>query len=259
MQVGLSPPHQFGRSFGIPSERCQRRAQERDGYGHVDQHAHLFANRGFVGLDQGARERLFSVLEQRFSRLEAAGVECCDYLCEGQSWARAHHILGKCCEPPPERLALTSTEDLLTVLLNQPSCPHGFACCQGMAHRITDQSILLVPGSGLSMQFRHPLGIDGLQAGEEQIGKEMMVAIPVALLIERDQEQVGSFQVFQHLLSIVAIGERITQWATELLKNRGLEEESSHIVGLSLKYLLSQVIENVAMATPELLNKPCRI
>jgi hypothetical protein len=87
----------------------------------------------------------------------------------------------------------------------------------------------------------------------------MVVAVPVALLVERHQEQVGSFQLFQHLLAIAATGKPIAQRAAELLEHRGLQQEASHIAGLLLEHLLGQVVKDVAVAAREPLNEPRRI
>src|SRR4029453_18877680 len=96
-----------------------------------------------------------------------------------------------------------------------------------------------------AVQLWHPLWIGLLQASEEQVGEEMVVAVPVALLVERHQEQVGSFQGVQHLLAIAAAGEHIAKWAAESLENRGLEQEASHLVRLLLEHLLGQVVKDV--------------
>ena len=79
----------------------------------------------------------------------------------------------------------------------------------------------------------------------------MVVAVPVALLVERRQEQVGTFQILQHLLAIAPSGKRIAERAAELLENRRLEQKISHVFRLSLEHLLSQVVQHVAVHARE--------
>jgi hypothetical protein len=66
-----------------------------------------------------------------------------------------------------------------------------------VADRLLGQPVGLEPGRRGPVQFRHPFGPLLVQAGAEQIGEQLVVAPPAAVLVERLQEQVGLFDLPQ--------------------------------------------------------------
>ena len=66
----------------------------------------------------------------------------------------------------------------------------------------------------------------------------MVVAIPPATVIQRDQEQVSSLQRLQHGLAAPLPGDRIAQWAAQPLQDGGLLQELLDMLGLALEHLL---------------------
>ena len=47
----------------------------------------------------------------------------------------------------------------------------------------------------------------------QQIGKEMVIAVPTPLVVQWDDEQVGLFEIFQGLLAVFLTSEGIAQGA----------------------------------------------
>jgi hypothetical protein len=55
-------------------------------------------------------------------------------------------------------------------------------------------TVALVPGARPAVQFGHTLEPLLQQAGMQHVRKEMVVAIPASVVVERDHEQVRSLQ-----------------------------------------------------------------
>ena len=83
-----------------------------------------------------------------------------------------------------------------------------------MANRIGWQIVLLVPLARPLMQDRYSIGLLLHQACLQNIGEEMVIAIPLALVIERNDEQVATLQGLQHSEAIFLPGDGIAQRTT---------------------------------------------
>ena len=82
---------------------------------------------------------------------------------------------------------------------------------QRMADRFVPQGILLVPPARPVMQLRHGLGLLVCQVRAEHICEEMVIAIPLATVVERDQEQIGPVDRLEHGLASVLLGDGVAQ------------------------------------------------
>lgn len=51
------------------------------------------------------------------------------------------------------------------------------------------------------MEHWHEVRLCGRQASAQDVTEEVVVAVPLAPVVERDDEQVGPLQPFEHLLS----------------------------------------------------------
>jgi hypothetical protein len=56
---------------------------------------------------------------------------------------------------------------------------------------------LPMPGRGPPVQGRHQRRLAGGELQAEQLGEQVVVAIPLASVVERHQEQVGALQLLQ--------------------------------------------------------------
>ena len=61
----------------------------------------------------------------------------------------------------------------------------------------------------------------------------MVVAIPPAVVVKGNEEQVPSIQGLQHGLAIFLAGQGIAQRAAQPAQDGGLEQEAADIVGLA--------------------------
>ncbi len=77
-----------------------------------------------------------------------------------------------------------------------------------MPHGIVDQPTARGPGGGPPVQPGHPLGAPLLPlAHPQQVGEQAVVAVPAALPVQGNQEQVGPLEVLEQLLAVRAAGD----------------------------------------------------
>jgi hypothetical protein len=137
------------------------------------------------------------------------------------------------------------------VPFDQPGRPIGVAGGQGMVDGVVAQPVLLTPAGCSPVQLGHPLRVGLPEAGLQQVGEQVVVAPPAALLVQGDQEQVGPLNPLQQLLAVVAATHCVTQRARQPLQHRGLQQELNNVVGLAGQDLLGQVVEDEAVAAAE--------
>ncbi len=61
-----------------------------------------------------------------------------------------------------------------------------------LGHRVGHRTMMLVPLAGAPVQSRYQIALLLHQMRGENLGKEMVVAIPVALVIQRNYKEVAS-------------------------------------------------------------------
>ena len=100
-----------------------------------------------------------------------------------------------------------------------------------------------------------------MQALAQQIGKEMMIAVPAPLVVQRHDEQVGVFDIRQDFFAGTRGREQngITQRAAQALKNRCAQQKSLDAFGLLLQHFFNQVVQHEMVAAGERLDEACGV
>jgi len=168
-----------------------------------------------------------------------------------EPWPRPHQVFGQRLEPGAQGRRLTQYEERSGALRHQAHGALVVRSGQGMPHSFGDPLMLLEPRCCPLMQPLHLLGSSLAQAFLQELRKERMVAIPLALLVEGHQKEVVPFRLLKQRLRLAAAGHRRTQWGTEPLEQRGLEQEALHGFWLAAQHLLGQEVNQVAMAAAE--------
>ena len=76
----------------------------------------------------------------------------------------------------------------------------------------------------------------------------MVVPEPTPLLIQGNDEQVGTLQCFECLLTIILASERVAQGASQTVKNRSLQEKHLELFVLPVEHLLEQIVRHMPVA-----------
>ncbi|WP_419875124.1 hypothetical protein [Candidatus Pristimantibacillus sp. PTI5] len=89
----------------------------------------------------------------------------------------------------------------------------------------------------------------------ENLGKEVMIAIPAALVIQWNDKEVASLKGIQLYAAFLLTGDGIAQRTMQPVENGGLKQEASDMVGLTLQDLFNQIVHNVPILSCECTNK----
>src|SRR5919202_1781538 len=86
---------------------------------------------------------------------------------------------------------------------------------KGMADRLGPLAVPFVPFARAPVEIGNLIGPLVREVRAKNIGKQMVVAIPPTVVIERHYEQVASIQSRQHGLAIILTGDGIAQRAAQ--------------------------------------------
>src|SRR5512141_1237550 len=76
---------------------------------------------------------------------------------------------------------------------------------KGMFDRFVQEAMCRVPLTGRTLKRGHALRLGLVQPDLQEVAKEMMIAIPIALLVEGNHKQVRFFQLFENFLTARAL------------------------------------------------------
>ena len=117
----------------------------------------------------------------------------------------------------------------------------------------------LVPLAGALVQQRNLLRLLAEQARPQHVGEQVVVAVPLPPVVQRDDEQVGALQGHDHLATVGAAGDGVTQRSGEPVQNRGLQQEAANRVRLVRQHFLDQVVDEVPVVAGEPGDEAARI
>ena len=122
---------------------------------------------------------------------------------------------------------------------------------QRVPDRLVGQVVALVPLAGALVQQRDLLRLLAEQARPQHVGEQVVVAVPLPPIVQRDDEQVGALQGRDHLAAVVAAGDGVTQRSGEPVENRRLQQEAANRIRLMRQHLLDQIVDEVPVVAGE--------
>src|SRR5215212_324278 len=125
----------------------------------------------------------------------------------------------------------------------------------GLPDRPLEVASTLQPHARPFAQGGHQVGLAARELVEQQLGEEMVVAVPLSLLVQRNHEQVGAGELAQESARTLPTRDRIAQRASHRPQDRGLEQKLPYILGESSQNLLSQEGDDVAVAAAKRLDE----
>src|SRR5581483_645246 len=131
--------------------------------------------------------------------------------------------------------------------------------CECMIDCFGNKSMAFEPGTCTLMQGWWQVRISLGKAKAQCLCEEVMVAIPGALIVQRQQKEIGQFKLLQHGLAVVLANDSITERPIQTVKYGSLQQERADMLRLLMEYFFRQVIYDVAMASGEGRNKTGRI
>ena len=105
------------------------------------------------------------------------------------------------------------------------------------------------------MQLAYPAWSFGCQPRPQRVGEQVVIAIPLPLLIEWNDEYVAAIEGLKRCAAVVSSGEPVAKLPLQLVQHRGGDQELAGLLALASEHLLDEVVQNKSMATTERINK----
>src|SRR5215218_340055 len=125
----------------------------------------------------------------------------------------------------------------------------------GLPDRPLKVACTLQPPARPFAQGGHQVGLAAPELVEQQLGEEMVVAVPLSLLVQRNHEQVGAGELAQESARTLPTRDRIAQRASHRPQYRGLEQKLPNLLSESSQNFLSQETDDVAVAAAKRLDE----
>ena len=108
-----------------------------------------------------------------------------------------------------------------------------------------------MPGECPPVKRRHKARFAVLELDSQQLGKEMVEAIPLASIVERQEEEVRSRERGQQFAGAFLFDHRITQRAAQPFEDRGTKHQGLHRRVVCFEHLVDEEIDDIAVPAPE--------
>lgn len=119
--------------------------------------------------------------------------------------------------------------------------------CQRVLERRLRHPVGLVPRRRALVELRDLARVArACELVLQERGEEMVIPIPVADVVERDEEEVRRVELLQHRLAVASLQNRIAQGRTETREDRRREQELADVRPLAVEHLIREVVEHVA-------------
>jgi hypothetical protein len=86
-----------------------------------------------------------------------------------------------------------------------------------------DLAVVLAPAASTLVQEGDGFPLLLVQARPEDVDEQVVVPLPLALVVQREEEQVGALQPCQRRVSVVAAGDGVAQGPGEPVEDGGAE------------------------------------
>ena len=112
-------------------------------------------------------------------------------------------------------------------------------------------AVLGVPGAGPPVQRNRGIRIFFEETRAEYVGEEVVIPIPLAPIVERNDEQVLPIQCFECRLASGCPRHRVAQRSLEPVEDGRLQHEAPHGFGLAVQHLAREVVDDETVVTGE--------
>src|SRR5215204_6098265 len=161
------------------------------------------------------------------------------------------HLFGQRLEPPFHGRRLAGGHVFVPMARDQQSDTLIVRGYDGLPNRPLEVASTLQPLVRPSAQRRHEIGPAAHELVEQQLGEEMMVTVPLALLVQGYYEQVGASERAQEPSGTLPARHRVAKGTLHRPQDRGFDQKLPHFLGEASQDLLSQQTDYVTVGAPE--------
>ena len=146
---------------------------------------------------------------------------------EGEAAVSSEHVSGEQLDPFPQGFLAALSDQDPSLAVDELGAAVGFAGGDVVADGVAGHAVLGEPIGGSAVAGA---GIAaGLQA--EPVGEQMVIAEPLAPMVERDDEQVQPIELVEPVLGILDTGDGLAQAGVEPIEDRGGVQEVMQVSG----------------------------
>ena len=196
-------------------------------------------------------QRPFRVVEPTSDRVEVPGDHQHPAVEDAEHGASPDHVVGERVEPAEDRPVLPVASHRGQRQLHQVRRAVEVPGSQCVPDRVLRQVVVLVPVAGAPVQHRDQVGVLAEHAGAEHVGEQVVVAGPLPLVVEGDNEEVGSIETLEHHAAVGPSRDGVAQRSGEPVEDGGVQQELADVLGLVLQHLVEQVVQDEAVAAGE--------
>ena len=109
----------------------------------------------------------------------------------------------------------------------------------------------VVPVARPQVQPAHVGGPLVVEVGAQHVGEQVVVPVPLAVRVERDDEQVLPLQRLQRRPSARPAGHRVAQRPGQPVEHRGVEQEPAHALRQPVEHLVAEVVDDEPVVAGE--------
>jgi hypothetical protein len=171
----------------------------------------------------------------------------------------ARHLGGKGVEQRADRGHGAAEDELELVVGEQSGGVEPVAAGLGVADRLHDVPVLLVPACRGHVEAADERRVEAPQLQAQKIAEQRVVAEPRAPDVERGHEHVGALELVQDALGARTARQRVGQWAADALEYRRAQQQVAHLGRLPLEHLGQQIARDRALGTAELADEGLRV
>src|SRR5688500_10367484 len=113
-----------------------------------------------------------------------------------------------------------------------------------MPDGIFEMVVRCVPVAGSLVQGWDLVRVVGKEARAENVGEQVVVAVPGAVRVERNEEEVAALEVLEHAGAVGTAGDGVAERTGEPVEHSGAEQEVADLARLSGKDLVGQVVDD---------------
>ena len=196
-------------------------------------------------------QRTFGVIESGFERVEVAGDH--EHVSEEDTEQRAapDNLVGQCLHPAEQDRFLPVAADRRHRQLHEVGRAIEVPRSQSVPDRLLSRVMCLVPAAGAQVQQRNQVRRLGEQARAQHVGEQVVVAVPLPLVVQGHEEEVGPLQGPEHVVAVITAGDGVTQRPGEPVEDRCVQQELAHGLALVRQHLLDEVVEDVPVVPGE--------
>ena len=130
-------------------------------------------------------------------------------------------MIGKHLEPRSHRRFLARPSEAGDRQLDQVRGSFEVLPRERVTNGVVPLAALLVPPTRAPVEVTDAVGLLARDACPEDIGEQVVVSVPLAPSVERDQEEIPSIEVLERALAAVQSGDRIAQGPGEPIEDAG--------------------------------------